>query len=64
MTPYNDIDLVQIGSGNEWLVAWRRQGAKPLPEQVEGPVIWSVMTAMLHHCKNKATKRDFGITND
>ena len=38
--------------------------AKPLPEQVEGPVIWNVMTAMLRHCKNKATKRDFGITND
>ena len=39
-------------------------GAKPLPEQVEGLVIWNVMTAMLCHCKNKATKRDFGITND
>ena len=175
MTPYNDIDLVQIGSGNEWLVAWRCQacsalshylnklkgrrfetswrpcyvtvktmlqkaisilqmikspvrecgissaisqgmllnkqscdwwletwrsygvtvittpfryykwlrlqwesvevslvqvmacrlfGAKPLPEPVEGPVIWNVMTAMLRHCNNYATKRDFGITND
>ena len=39
-------------------------GAKPLPEQVEGLVIWNVMTAMLRHCKNKATKRDFGVTND
>ena len=35
-------------------------GAKPLPEQVERPVIWNVMTAMLRHCNNKATKRDFG----
>ena len=26
-------------------------GAKPLPEQVEGPVIWNVMTAMLRYCK-------------
>ena len=39
-------------------------GAKPLPEQVEGPVIWNVMTAMLRHCKNNATKRYFDITND
>ena len=30
MTPYNDIDLVQIGSGNEWLVAWRRQACSAL----------------------------------
>ena len=30
MTPYNDIDRVQIGSGNEWLVAWRRQGYSAL----------------------------------
>ena len=37
---------------------------KPLPEQVEGPVIWNVMSAMLHHCDNNATKREFGITND
>ena len=176
MTPYNAIDLVQIGSGNEWLVAWRRQaystlshylnklkgqwfetswlpccvnvktvlqnaisvlqmikspvrdrgvssaniqgmmlneqssdwwletsrrscgvtvittpfryykwlrlqwesvevsliqvmacrlfGAKPLPEPVEGPAIRNIMTAMLRHCNNNATKRDFGITND
>ena len=173
MTPYNDIDLVQIDSGNEWLVAWRRQGcsaqshylnklkgrwfetswrpccvtvktklqntisilqmpvrecrvssaisqgmllneqssdwwletswrscgvtvittpfqyykrlrlqwenvevslvqvmacrlfgAKPLPEPVEEPVIWNVMTAMLRHCNNNATKHDFGVTND
>ena len=114
MTPYNDIDLVQIGSGNEWLVAWRHQGcsalshylnklkgrwfetswtpfryykwlrlqwesvgvslvqvmacrlfdAKPLPEPVRGPVIWNVMTAMLRHCNNNATKCYFGITND
>ena len=39
-------------------------GAKPLHEQVEGPVIWNVMTAMLRHCENNATKRDFDITND
>ena len=39
-------------------------GAKPLPGQVEGPVIWNVMTAMLRHCRNNATKRDFDITND
>ena len=39
-------------------------GAKPLPEQFEGPVIWNAMTAMLRHCKNKATKRDIDITND
>ena len=39
-------------------------GAKPLPEQDEGPMIWNVMTAMLRHCKNNATKRDFDITND
>ena len=30
MTPYNDIDLVQIGSGNEWLVVWRRQACSAL----------------------------------
>ena len=30
MTSYNDIDLVQIGSGNEWLVAWRRQACSAL----------------------------------
>ena len=30
MTPYNDIDLVQIGSGNEWLVVWRHQGCSAL----------------------------------
>ena len=39
-------------------------GDKPLPEQVEGPVIWNVMTAMLRDCKNNATERDFDITND
>ena len=33
-------------------------------EPVEGPVIWNVMTAMLRHCYNNATKRDLGITND
>ena len=32
--------------------------AKPLLEQVEGPVVWNAMTAMLRHCDNKATKRD------
>ena len=31
---------------------------------VEWPVIWNVMTAMLRHCNNIATKRDFAITND
>ena len=30
MTPYNDIDLVQIGSGNEWLDAWRCQSCSAL----------------------------------
>ena len=43
--------------------------AKPVRHQaitwtVEGPVIWNVMTAMLRHCNNKATKRDFVITNN
>ena len=45
-------------------MACRLFGAKPLPEPVEGPVIWNVMTAMLRHCNNNDTKRDFGITND
>ena len=45
-------------------MACRLFGAKPLPEPVEWPVIWNVMTAMLRHCNNEATKRDFGITND
>ena len=39
-------------------------GAKPLPEQVEGPMTSNVMTAMLRHCNNKATKCDFGVTNN
>ena len=52
-----EVSLVQ-------LMACRLFGAKPLPEPVEGPVIWNVMTAMLRHCNNNATKRDFGITND
>ena len=29
-------------------------GAKPLPEPVEGPVIWNVMTAKLRPCNNNA----------
>ena len=29
-------------------------GAKPLPEPVEGPVIWNAMTAMLRPCNNNA----------
>ena len=45
-------------------MACRLFGAKPLPEPVEGPVIWNVMAAMLRHCNDNATKRDFGITND
>ena len=45
-------------------MACRLFGAKPLPEPVERPVIWNVMTAMLRHCNNNATKRDFDITND
>ena len=40
---------------------WR---SRWLLEQVEGPVIWNAMTAMLCHCNNYATKLDFGITND
>ena len=52
-----DVSLVQV-------MACRLFGAKPLPEPVEGLVIWNVMTAMLRHCNNSATKRDFGITND
>ena len=52
-----DVSLVQV-------IACRLFGAKPLPEPVERPVIWNVMTAMLRHCNNKAAKRDFGITND
>ena len=52
-----DVSLVQV-------MACRLFGAKPLPEPVEGPVIWNIMTAMLRHCNNNATKRDFGITND
>ena len=60
MTPYNYIDLVKNCS----LAAPSLFGAKPVPEQVDGLVIWNVMTAMLRHCKSKATKRDFGITDD
>ena len=52
-----DVSLVQV-------MACRLFGAKPLPEPVEGPVIWNVMVAMLRQCSNNATKRDFGITND
>ena len=52
-----DVSLVQV-------MAYRLFGAKPLPGPVEGPVIWNVMTAMLRHCNNNGTKRDFGITND
>ena len=52
-----DVSLVQV-------MACRLFGAKPLPEPVKEPVIWNVMTAMLHHCNNNATKCDFGITND
>ena len=52
-----EVSLVQV-------MACRLFGAKPLPEPIEGPVIWNVMTAMLHHCNNNATKRDFGIIND
>ena len=52
-----DVSLDQV-------MACRLFGAKPLSEPIEEPVIWNVMTAMLRHCNNKATKRDFGITND
>ena len=52
-----DISLVQV-------MTCRLLGATPLPEPVEEPVIWNAMTAMLRHCNYKATKRDFGITND
>ena len=45
-------------------MARRLFGAKPLPEPVEGPVIWNAMAAMLRHFNSNATKRDFGITND
>ena len=49
---------------SNYLSHCRLFGVKPLPEPVEGPVIWNVMTAILRHCNNNATKRDFGITND
>ena len=52
-----DVSLVQV-------MACHLFGAKPLPEPVEGLVIWNVMAAMLRHCNNNATKRDFGITID
>ena len=52
-----DVSLAQV-------MACRLFGAKPLPEPVEGPVIWNVMTAMLRHCNDNATKRDFVITDD
>ena len=45
-------------------MACRLFGANPLSEPVGWPVIWNVMTAMLRHCNNKATQRDFGFTND
>ena len=52
-----DVSSVQV-------MAWCLFGAKPLTEPVERPAIWNVMTAMLRHCNNNATKRDLGITND
>ena len=42
-----EVSLVQV-------MACRLFGAKPLPEPVEGPVIWNVMTAMLRPCNNNA----------
>ena len=42
-----EVSLVQ-------LMACRLFGAKPLPEPVEGPVIWNAMTAMLRPCYNNA----------
>ena len=42
-----EVSLVQ-------LMACRLFGAKPLPEPVEGPVIWNVMTAKLRPCNNNA----------
>ena len=45
-------------------MACRLFGTKPLPEPVDGQVIWNVMTAMMRHCSKSATKHDFGITSD
>ena len=42
-----EVSLVQV-------MACRLFGAKPLPEPVEGPVIWNAMTAMLLPCNNYA----------
>ena len=42
-----EVSLVQV-------MACRLFGAKPLPEPVEGPVIWKAMTAMLRPCNNNA----------
>ena len=42
-----DVSLVQV-------MACRLFGTKPLPEPVEGPVIWIVMTAKLRPCNNNA----------
>ena len=42
-----EVSLVQV-------MACRLFGAKPLPEPVEGPVIWNAMTAMLRPCNNNA----------
>ena len=42
-----EVSLVQV-------MACRLFGTKPLPEPVEGPVIWIVMTAKLRPCNNNA----------
>ena len=42
-----EVSLVQV-------MACRLFGAKPLPEPVEGPVIWNAMTATLRPCNNNA----------
>ena len=44
-----EVSLVQV-------MACRLFGAKPLPEPVEGPVIWNVMTTMLRPCNNNCNK--------
>ena len=39
-------------------------GAKPLPEQFEGTVIWNDMTVMLRHSKTKLQNAVSVLQND
>ena len=48
------LQLKSVGVSLVQVMACRLFGAKPLPEPVEGPVIWNAMTAMLRPCNNNA----------